>query len=588
MERWIVATKRADFYGLAKELNINPVTVRLLRNRDLTTKEEMSKYLNPSLERLNNPYLLKDIKKATNMILSHIERKSKMMIANDFDCDGISSGYILEKGLLSCGADVYVDTPNRCKDGYGINERLVREAYEKGVGLIITCDNGIAAFKPIKLAKELGMDVIVTDHHEVPFDEETKEFMLPIADAIVNPKQADCNYPFKGICGATVAWKLMMVLYEQVGKPKDEIYEFLEIVAMATITDVMELKEENRILVSLGLKQMRKTKNLGLKALMEVNKIAMGSLSAYHIGFIIGPCLNASGRLDTAKKALNLLQATTQTEAIKDAEELKALNESRKAMTLEQTQKAMDLIEHSSLKEDKVLVVVLKDCHESLAGIIAGRIKEYYHRPTIVLTNVENGYKGSGRSIKAYDMFKEVNKQKHLLTKFGGHPMACGLSIEEKDIKEFRTQLNNQTTLTFDDFIPIISIDMVLPPEYITEELIKEFSLLEPFGNGNTKPIFVGKDFSVKKAQVLGVNKNVLKFQLSTKNNFLIPAIYFGDPDEVLSKIQDGFGIDAYGKMMKGEKNNVKLMLIFYPQINEFRGVKTIQLVIQNLNLQQE
>lgn len=586
MERWIVATKRADFYGLAKELEIDPVTVRLLRNRDLTTKEEMKEYLNPSLERLNNPYLLKDVKKAARLILSHIEKKSKIMIANDFDCDGISSGYILEKGLSSCGADVYVDTPDRCKDGYGINERLVREAYEKGVYLIITCDNGIAAHEPIKLAKDLGMDVIVTDHHEVPFDEETKKFILPVADAIVNPKQEDCTYPFKGICGATVAWKLMIVLYDLVGKPKEEIYEYLEIVAMATVTDVMELKEENRILVSLGLKQMRKTKNLGLKALMEVNKIAIASLSSYHIGFIIGPCLNASGRLDTAKKALNLLKATTKTQAVSYAEELKALNESRKSMTLEQTQRAMDLIEHSSLKDDKVLIVVLKGCHESLAGIIAGRIREHYNRPTIVLTNVENGYKGSGRSIPAYNMFAEVNKQKHLLTRFGGHPMACGLSIEEKDIEEFRIQLNKQTTLTFDDFIPIISIDMVLPPEYITKELINEFSLLEPFGNGNTKPIFVGKDFSVKKAQVLGANKNVLKFQLSTKNQFLIPAIYFGDPDEVLSKIQDGFGMDEYGKMMKGEDNQVKLMLTFYPQINEFRGVQTIQLVIQNLNLQ--
>ena len=437
-----------------------------------------------------------------------------------------------------------------------------------------------------ELAKDLGMDVIVTDHHEVPFDEETKKFILPVADAIVNPKQEDCSYPFKGICGATVTWKLMIVLYDLVGKPKEEIYEFLEIVAMATVTDVMELKEENRILVSLGLKQMRKTKNLGLKALMEVNKIAIASLSSYHIGFIIGPCLNASGRLDTAKKALNLLKSTTKTQAISYAEELKALNESRKSMTLEQTQRAMDLIEHSSLKDDKVLIVVLKGCHESLAGIIAGRIREHYNRPTIVLTNVENGYKGSGRSIPAYNMFAEVNKQKHLLTRFGGHPMACGLSIEEKDIEEFRTQLNKQTTLTFDDFIPIISIDMVLPPEYITKELINEFSLLEPFGNGNTKPIFVGKDFSVKKAQVLGANKNVLKFQLSTKNQFLIPAIYFGDPDEVLSKIQDGFGMDEYGKMMKGEDNQVKLMLTFYPQINEFRGVQTIQLVIQNLNLQ--
>lgn len=586
MERWIVATKRADFYGLAKELEIDPVTVRLLRNRDLTTKEEMKEYLNPSLERLNNPYLLKDVQKAAKLILFHIEKKSKIMIANDFDCDGISSGYILEKGLSSCGADVYVDTPDRCKDGYGINERLVREAYENGVHLIITCDNGIAAHEPIKLAKNLGMDVIVTDHHEVPFDEETKKFILPVADAIVNPKQEDCSYPFKGICGATVTWKLMIVLYDLVGKPKEEIYEFLEIVGMATVTDVMELKEENRILVSLGLKQMRKTKNLGLKALMEVNKIAIASLSSYHIGFIIGPCLNASGRLDTAKKALNLLKSTTKTQAISYAEELKALNESRKSMTLEQTQRAMDLIEHSSLKDDKVLIVVLKGCHESLAGIIAGRIREHYNRPTIVLTNVENGYKGSGRSIPAYNMFAEVNKQKHLLTRFGGHPMACGLSIEEKDIEEFRTQLNKQTTLTFDDFIPIISIDMVLPPEYITKELINEFSLLEPFGNGNTKPIFVGKDFSVKKAQVLGANKNVLKFQLSTKNQFLIPAIYFGDPDEVLSKIQDGFGMDEYGKMMKGEDNQVKLMLTFYPQINEFRGVQTIQLVIQNLNLQ--
>jgi single-stranded-DNA-specific exonuclease len=431
------------------------------------------------------------------------------------------------------------------------------------------------------------MDVVVTDHHEVPCEEDeagNKTYHLPLADAIVNPKQADCTYPFAGICGATVAFKLLMVIYDLKGKPKEAIFEFLEIVAMATITDVMELKDENRILVSFGLNQMRKTKNLGLHALMQVNKIAKASLSAYHIGFIIGPCLNASGRLDTAKKALELLKSTSEAQATSFAEELKALNESRKAMTLEQTEKAIKKIEESSLKEDKVLVVVLRGCHESLAGIIAGRLREHYHRPAIVITDVEDGFKGSGRSIPAYDMFAEVSKQKHLLSRFGGHPMACGLSIAGEHIDEFRKALNQQTTLTSDDFIPIVSIDLALPPEYITENLIQEFTRLEPFGNGNSRPLFAGKGFTVSKAQVLGVNKNVLKFQLSTVNHYSIPAIYFGDIDGVLQKIQEIFGMEEYGKMMKGEENKVKLLLTFYPQINEFRGVKTIQLVIQNVD----
>lgn len=584
-ERWIVSTKRADFFGIAKELKVDPVVVRLMRNRNIETLEEMDKWLHPGLEQLHNPHQLKDIDTAAELILRHIQRKSHIMVANDFDCDGISSGYILEHGLKRIGADVYVDTPDRCKDGYGLNERLVEEAYHNGVKLIITCDNGIAAFDAVALARKLQMDVIITDHHEVAYTEDEngqREFILPEANCIVDPKQPDCAYPFAGICGAVVVWKLIQVLYQKLGLPNHLYLDYMEIAAMATVADVMELKDENRSIVYLGLNQMRDTQNLGLRALIQENHIVSDRLSAYHIGFVIGPCLNASGRLDTAKVALELLKASNFEKAHEIAAYLKNLNDSRKSMTVKGTMQAMDIIEHSSLKNDKILIVELKDCHESLVGIIAGRLKEKYHRPVIVLTQTEAGMKGSGRSIPVYDMFEEVNQFRNILLRFGGHPMACGLTIAPEQVDVLRQGLNQNTTLTDKDLTPVVSIDIDMPIEYASEALIQQFSRLEPFGNGNPRPLFAQKGFGIERMTVLGKNQNVLKLSLRSLHGQQIVGMYFGDIEEFRKQIVERFGQDALFAAERGNTNPIHLMICYYPEINEFRGIKSLQIVIQH------
>ena len=588
MERWIMATKRADFRGLGEQLGIDPVLVRLMRNRGLETQEEMEVWLHGDLDSLHDPHLLKDADKAASIIRNHIDAGHKIMIANDFDCDGICSGYILESCLKKLGADVYVDTPDRCRDGYGINERLITEAGRKGVSLIITCDNGIAAMEAADYAEKLGIEMIITDHHEVPFVEESgeKRYVYPKASAIVNPKQPDCPYPFNGICGAVVAFKLMQVLFDSYSdlQLRNSIWDYLEIAAMATVADVMELKDENRILVKFGLEQMHDTSNTGLKALIEVNKLNQRQISSYHIGFVIGPCLNASGRLSTAKKALHLLEETDPEQAFHMAEELKLLNDARKDMTVKGVEQARELVEKNLLSR-KVLVVLLKDCHESLAGIIAGRIREYYNRPTIVLTDTGEGLKGSGRSIPAYDMFTRVNRQKKYLTRFGGHAMACGLSMDYDSLKPFEEALNADCGLTDEDLVAVVNIDMQLPVGYLSETLIHSLEMLSPYGNGNAHPLFAEKGFQVEQARILGINRNVLKLKLKDRTGIRIDGMYFGDIEAFDETILETFGQQQLERMYGGQPNDIELLLAYEPDINEYRGLKSMQLIIRHYDV---
>lgn len=477
--------------------------------------------------------------------------------------------YVLLRGLERAGANVDTQIPNRITDGYGLNESLVREAAREGAEMLLTCDNGIAASEQIRIARELGLQVIVTDHHEVPYEEGedgARKFILPPADAVINPKRADCGYPFKGLCGAAVAWKVICALYEQMGIPKSETEEFLEYVAIATVGDVMELQGENRILVKEGLRRLHTTENQGLLELMRANNLEPEQINTYHIGFILGPCLNASGRLDTAKRALEMLCAKQSEEAARLAGDLKALNDSRKEMTVNGTEEAIRLVEESDLKKDRVLVVYLPECHESLAGIIAGRLKEHYHRPAFVLTKTEEGIKGSGRSIEAYSMYEELCKCREVLTKFGGHPMAAGISLKEENIQILHKKLNENCTLTDEDLAEKVVIDMMMPIAYISRRLIQQIDLLEPFGAGNKKPLFVQKNLNVSRVRILGKNRNVAKTQVVDEHGYAMDALYFGD-------------VEKFQEYAAGHR---RMMLTYYPTINSYMGRETLQITIQN------
>lgn len=566
MEKWFVYGKKADFGEISRKFNIDPVIARIIRNRDIIGDKDISMYLDGGLEDLHNPHLMKDIDLAVDILLKKKKEGKRVRVIGDYDIDGVNSLYILIKALERVGIKVDGEIPHRIKDGYGINKSLIQAAFEDGVDTILTCDNGISAIKQIEYAKELGMTVIVTDHHEVPYIIEGDKMIptLPKADAIVNPKQEDCSYPFKNLCGAGVAFKLAEALYQKEGI-KGEIYDFLEYVALATIGDIMDLLDENRILVKEGLKRLKRTKNLGISALMEVTNVEPHRLSAYHIGFVLGPCLNAGGRLDTAKRALELLLSENKIQAENYAGELKALNDSRKEMTKKGTEDAIAMVESSSIKEDKVYVIYLPDCHESIAGIIAGRVREQYHRPVFVLTNAEEGVKGSGRSIESYHMFDELVKCQNLLEKFGGHPMAAGLSLKKENVELFRKTLNRNAVLTEEDFISKVWIDVPVPFQYISQELVEQLELLEPFGKSNQKPIFAESDVKVINSRIVGANSNVLKLLLTNKDGFQIEGVYFGDTS-------------GFSNFIK-EKSSFSIL--YYPSLNEFRGVSTLQLVIQ-------
>lgn len=566
MAKWVVTSKSGDFQKIGEKFQIDPVIARVLRNRDVVSDEEIERFLTADLSQMHSPYLLKDMDKAVEKICEAIKLQSKIRIIADYDVDGICAGYILKEGLSLLDAKVDCRVPDRIKDGYGLNEQMIEEAARDDIALILTCDNGIAAKEVIAYANRLSITVIVTDHHEVPFlinGEGDKEYQMPPAYAVVNPKREDCTYPFSNICGALVAYKVIEALFEKYNLcvPSD----FLEAAALATVCDVMELKDENRIVVKYGIQSIKQTKNLGLKALLQVCDIRMENLSTYHIGFIVGPCFNATGRLDIADRAIELLSEKDFSKAVLIARELKELNEQRKSMTAQGVVMAESYLSEKHLEEDDVLVIYLPDCHESIAGIIAGRIKEKYHKPVLVLTKAKDGVKGSGRSIEAYHMYEKLSECKEYFIKFGGHKMAAGFSLEEENIELLRQKLNQNSRLTKEDFEEKIVIDVPMPISYVTKQLIEQFDILEPFGVGNEKPVFAQKGISVRQESRLGKEKKVGKYKI-TDGICEMEMIYFGD-------------LDAFSSFYK-EHNQIAIT--YYPSVNEFRNQKTIQIVMKN------
>ena len=566
-QNWVVAAKRADFNAIAQKFGIDPVTARLIRNRDAVTEDEIRKFLYGGMEDLHDPALMKGIPEAAEMLTAEISAGARIRVIGDYDIDGVCASYILQTGLGRLHADADVRIPDRIRDGYGLNPSLVRRAAEDGKTLVLTCDNGIAAAEAASLAKEAGLRVIVTDHHEVPFAEENGEkvWYLPPADVVVDPKQADCMYPFKGLCGAAVAWKLILELYRRNGIPEEEAADFLDIVAIATVGDVMDLCGENRILVKEGMKRIRRTQRPGLLELIAQNGLEKEQVDVYHIGFILGPCLNAGGRLDTAMRALSLLSSEDRAEAAGTAAELIALNARRKELTAQGVEQAVRIVDGSEIRNDRVLVVYLPDCHESLAGIIAGRLREHYGKPAFVLTKGEHGVKGSGRSIDAYSMYEELNSCRELLTQFGGHPMAAGLSLPEENVDMFRQQINTACSLTEQEMKPKITIDVPMPVSYLRRDLVREFELLRPFGKGNPRPLFAQKDMRVLSARVYGKNRNVLKMRMADPAGTAVDAVYFGEADVLAQYIQTHETLD----------------IVYYPGIDTWQGREKLQITIQ-------
>lgn len=568
MEKWMVYNKKADFQKIGSEFGIDPVIARLIRNRDIQDMKEIRSYLYGTLAEIPSPWKMKDMERAVQILQKKITQKKKIRIIGDYDIDGVTATCILLKGLKRLNANVDTYIPDRVKDGYGMHEQLIDKALEDGIDTILTCDNGVAAAAEIEYAKKEGLTVIVTDHHDIPFrdTEDGRIWILPKADAVVNPKQNDCLYPNKNICGAVVAWKLIWALYERLGIDSDEIWDFLELAAIATVGDVMDLQGENRIIVKEGLKKLSSTSFEGMKALICVNNLEGAEITAYHVGFVIGPCINASGRLDTAARSLELLLADNMEDAMKLADDLYDLNQSRKAMTEQGKEQAIQSIEENNLGKDRVLVVYLPDCHESLAGIIAGRIREAYNKPVFVLTKGADGVKGSGRSIEAYSMYEELVKCSDLLTQFGGHPMAAGLSMEEKNIELFRRRLNDNCTLTEQDLIPKIMIDVPMPISYLSKKLTEQLKVLEPFGKGNSKPLFAQKNLRAVGIRVLGRNRNVAKMLLIDENGIKMDAVYFGEAQEFVDFVQA----------------HDTISVTYYPEINVFQGRENLQVVIKN------
>lgn len=584
MENWVLLRKGADFQHISEKFHISPRVASLIRNRDVIGDDAIEKYLNGTIADLYDGMLMKDMDKAVAVLGEKIKENAKIRIIGDYDIDGIQSTYILLEGFRMLGADVDSDIPDRMKDGYGLNRNLIDRALEADVDTIVTCDNGIAAAEEIAYAKSMGMTIVVTDHHEVPYTEigAGRRYILPEADAVVDPKQEDCTYPFKGLCGAAVAYKLVEALMEAMGKDAEDADYLMENVAIATIGDVMDLVDENRIFVKQGLDMLKRTENLGLKALMGCTGVNVDKLSPYRIGFVIGPCMNASGRLDTAKRALELLEAKKVAEADLLAGDLKALNDSRKDMTAQAVEEAFIQVENSELKDADVLVVYLPECHESLAGIVAGRIREKYYRPVFVLTKGAEGLKGSGRSIETWHMYEGLNRVKHLLSKFGGHKMAAGLSMPEENLEQFRKEINEKSGITPEDLNEKIAIDMQLPFECVNEKFIGELAVLEPFGKGNARPVFAERQVQVESARILGKNKNVLKLQVKDLHGTRMDAMYFGDVNTFVEYVREKFGDIACECLLRGHGHGIVMAFTYYPDINEYQGVRTPQIVIQN------
>ena len=584
-EKWLLRNRKVDLKAMSEKYKISQLLCKLMVNRDIIDENIINSYINPVYKYLHSPKTMKDVVIAVDIIKRKIQENKKIRIIGDYDVDGIISVFILYTALKKCGANVDYEIPDRIKDGYGINENIVKVAYDEGVDTIITCDNGISAIDQIQYAKDLGLTVIVTDHHDVPFIEEdgVRTFLSSQADAIINPKQIECEYKFKSICGAGVAFKLMEALYEEIGMDKEECYKLIEFVAIATVCDVVDLIDENRIFVKNGLEMLNNSKNIGINALKKACGLEDKEITAYHLGFVIGPCLNASGRLDSAKKGLELLLMEDDEEAKNLAQEIVDLNDARKNMTKEGVDRAINIIDSTDINNDKILVVYIPDIHESLAGIVAGRVKEQYNKPTIILTKSEEGVKGSARSIEEYNMFEGLLACKELLDKFGGHPMAAGLSLQEDKVDELRIALNNKCELTDEDLTRKIMIDSSLPLEYLNLHLIEELNVLEPFGKGNAKPVFGVRDAKITKAMLLGKDKNVLKLKLLTNNDITIDAMIFNDLENFESKIIEKYGNEELDNLYNKSNNNIPMDFTFYPSINEWNGNKSIQIVVNGI-----
>lgn len=584
-EKWLLRNRKVDLKAMSEKYKISQLLCKLMVNRDIIDENIINSYINPVYKYLHSPKTMKDVVIAVDIIKRKIQENKKIRIIGDYDVDGIISVFILYTALKKCGANVDYEIPDRIKDGYGINENIVKVAYDEGVDTIITCDNGISAIDQIQYAKDLGLTVIVTDHHDVPFIEEdgVRTFLSSQADAIINPKQIECEYKFKSICGAGVAFKLMEALYEEIGMDKEECYKLIEFVAIATVCDVVDLIDENRIFVKNGLEMLNNSKNIGINALKKACGLEDKEITAYHLGFVIGPCLNASGRLDSAKKGLELLLMEDDEEAKNLAQEIVDLNDARKNMTKEGVDRAINIIDSTDINNDNILVVYIPDIHESLAGIVAGRVKEKYNKPTIILTKSEEGVKGSARSIEEYNMFEGLLACKELLDKFGGHPMAAGLSLQEDKVDELRIALNNKCELTDEDLTRKIMIDSSLPLEYLNLHLIEELNVLEPFGKGNAKPVFGVRDAKITKAMLLGKDKNVLKLKLLTNNDITIDAMIFNDLENFESKIIEKYGNEGLDNLYNKSNNNIPMDFTFYPSINEWNGNKSIQIVVNGI-----
>lgn len=589
MEKWFIKNKVGDYKKIARDYNLSEFMSKLLVNRDITDHRLIDSFIHADLDKLHEPSLMKDLKKGASIIREKILAKKKIRIVGDFDVDGVISVYTLYTGIKKCGGNVDFVIPDRVLDGYGINIEIVEAAKRDGIDTIITCDNGIAAIEQVKRGKELGLTIIITDHHDIPFETTTsgeKRYLSTEADAVINPKQFDCNYPFKYLCGAGIAFKFIQEIYSNFNIHEGSIFSLLEYVAIATVCDVVDLVDENRIIVKKGLELLNKTTNIGLKSLIKETGIEGKEISVYHIGFVIGPSINASGRLDSAIKALDLLLEEDISKASNLAKELRELNTERKQMTNEGVDKIVKTIESTTLKDDKVIIIYEPEVHESIAGIIAGRVKEKYFRPTIILTNGKEGIKGSGRSIDGYNLYEELSKCKDLLGRFGGHPMAAGLSLKYENIDTLRTMLNQNVMLSDDDLIPKIYIDMQLPIEYISFKLIDELKILEPFGKGNNKPLFGEKRLKIKRGFVLGANRSVLKLKLENDKKRVIEGMYFGDIINFEDKISTYYGEKELSNMYKGIDNNIKIDILYFPSINEYNGNTTLQVIIQHFRLQ--
>ncbi len=583
MQQWLLMNKKADFKAIGEKFQIDQVTARIIRNREVIEEEDIRRFLTGSMEDLYNPHLLKDGELLVDILMDKIDKQSPIRIIGDYDIDGVMATYVLKRALDRCGANVSIQIPDRIHDGYGLNLQLIEKAKEDGIDTILTCDNGIAALEEIAYAKQMGMTVLVTDHHEIPYEEVdgVRIYKQSLADAIVNPHQKECAYPYKKLCGAAVAWKVVCLLYERMGIAKAETEEFLENVAFATVGDIMPLTDENRILVKEGTKRIRKTKNVGMKALIAQCGMEAGQIDAFHFGFVLGPCINASGRLDTAKRALELFFQTNLAHAMQIANELVILNEERKEMTKEGVEEAIRFYEENDCEKDDVLVIYLPEVHESIAGIIAGRIREKYYKPTFVLTKGEDGVKGSGRSTEEYSMYEEMCKCQELFTKFGGHPMAAGLSLPEENVARFREKINALSELSEMDKKQKVRIDVPMPMDYVTMDLVREFGILAPFGKDNTKPVFADKQIGIKRMWIMGKNRNVLKLSLLTAHKTPVTGIYFGDIEAFCSYIQERFGKTELDAAFDGKANTIAMSMVYFPRINSFRGVDELQFEIQ-------